>query len=89
MAPPIPIQIPSDCSKDMVLGQVVEAINGLRESNEKEHQKIFERLDEGDQYMAVLKISHCAFSLLDGNGLFYGLLSLAFIVVVGWATGKI
>jgi hypothetical protein len=89
MAPPAPIQIPLDCSKDMVLGQVVEAVNGLRESNEKDHQKIFERLDEGDKYLAVLKVSRCMFTWLDGNGAFYALLSAAFLLVVGWATGKI
>lgn len=62
---PATIEIPKD-NRDLVLGQVVGALNSLIDSNKEDHAKIFKRLEEGDQYFAVFKFSRCAFSWLGG-----------------------
>lgn len=54
----------------MLLGQLVQAVNALIVKNNEEHKKIFERLDDGDKYLAVLKFSRCSLHWLDSQGLF-------------------
>lgn len=76
------VEVPKELSKDILLGQVVEALNNLIKSNKKDHDKIFARLDEGDQYFALFKVSRCLFSWLDEQGVIkYGLYLLGFFVI--------
>lgn len=86
---PAQIEIPPECSRDLLLGQVVQAVNSLIESNKQDHEKIFARLDEGDRYLFVFKASRCSLAWLNRNGfLKYGLVCSAF-AAIGWAVGKI
>lgn len=67
---PVPIEITEGESQEMLLGQLVQAVNALIVKNNEEHKKIFERLDDGDKYLAVLKFSRCSLHWLDSQGLF-------------------
>jgi len=83
------IKIPPECSRDIILGQVVQAVNCLTTSNKNEHDKIFARLDEGDKYLFVFKASRCTFSWLGRNGVLkWGLVGSAF-TAIGWIVGKV
>ena len=80
------IELPSECNKDMVLGEVVGALNSLIESNKTDHDKIFKRLEEGDQYLFVLKLSSCAFGWLNRNGIVKGTLAMLAFFIVDWVS---
>ena len=67
---PVPVEIEAGESPDMLLGQLVQAVNALIQKNDEEHRKIFDRLDDGDKYLAVLKFSRCSLHWLDRQGLF-------------------
>jgi hypothetical protein len=56
-------------SPEFKMGVCIGLLRDLIEANEKDHKKIFERLDENDKNTVVLKLSRCAFSWLDKNGL--------------------
>lgn len=75
------IQIVTEPSNhDMTLGALVQAFKDMQEANTRDHKKIFERLDEGDQYLAVLKISGCAFSFLTKSGIVkYAIIGASFM----------
>ncbi len=84
----LPIVIPPEGGRDIILGQVVQAVNTLIESNREDHAKIFARLDEGDKYLFVFKASRCTFDWLNRNGfLKWGLIGSAF-AVGGWIIGQ-
>lgn len=88
MAPP-KIELPTECNRDLILGQVVSALNSLCESNKEEHDKIFKRLDEGDQYLFIFKASRCTFSWLNRNGFVkWGAIASAF-TAIGLILGKL
>lgn len=85
---PSQIDIPRECSRDLILGQVVQAVNGLIESNQADHDKIFKRLEEGDQYLFIFKASRCSLSWLNRNGfLKWGLIGSIF-TAAGWLLGR-
>lgn len=84
---PALIDIPAVCNRDVVLGQVVQAVNALTTSNKEDHDKIFARLDEGDKYLFVFKASKCTLSWLNRNGFIkIGLLSIL-TGFIGWLLG--
>lgn len=86
---PAPIAFPPECSRDLILGQVVQAVNGLIESNTKDHDKIFARLEEGDRYLFVFKASRCSLAWLSRNGfLKWGLVGSAF-AAIGWLVAQV
>ena len=55
-------------NRDITLGMIIAKLEDMKRSNDDDHQKIFKRLEEGDQYFAVFKLSRCAFSWLDRQG---------------------
>lgn len=67
---PVPIEVVGGESQELLMGQVVQAINALIATNKEDHEKIFKRLDDGDKYLAVLKFSRCSIQWLDQQGLF-------------------
>ena len=89
MPPPTQIEIPPECNRDLILGQVVQSVNSLVASNKEDHEKIFARLDEGDRYLFVFKASRCTFSWLNRNGfLKWGLVGSAF-AAIGWLVAHV
>ena len=81
------IEVPPECSRDLILGQVVQAVNCLTATNKEDHDKIFARLDEGDKYLFVFKASRCTFDWLNRNGfLKWGLVGSLF-AALGWLVG--
>lgn len=81
----VAIIAPSE-NTDVTLGMVVQAINELKGQNADEHKKIFARLDEGDQYLAVFKLSRCGFSWLNRNGVLKYSLAAAGFLILDWAS---
>ncbi len=82
MAPPAFVEVSPECSRDIVLGQVVGALNGLIASNQEDHARIFARLDEGDKYLFIFKASRCSFEWLDRQGAIkYTMLLIAFFIL--------
>jgi hypothetical protein len=55
-------------NRDVTLGMIIEKLDSMKEQNDEDHQKIFARLDEGDQYFAVFKVSRCLLTWLDHQG---------------------
>lgn len=67
---PVPIEVVGGESQELLMGQVVQAINALIATNKEDHEKIFQRLDDGDKYLAILKFSRCSIHWLDRQGFF-------------------
>ncbi|OPX80431.1 MAG: hypothetical protein A4E45_00051 [Methanosaeta sp. PtaB.Bin039] len=75
-------------NRDVTLGIIIEKLDELGnkfmevcQQNATDHDKIFKRLDEGDQYFVVFRMSRCAFRWLDKNGAVkWGLLVTAFFI---------
>lgn len=86
------IDIPEEISsRDMILGQVVQAVNNLtktvddfKESNQSEHKEFSKRLEEGDQYLFIFKLSRCAVSWLDRQGAIKGALLVFLFLLTDW-----
>jgi hypothetical protein len=68
----------------MLLGSIVTSLNELKEQNKQEHEKIFKRLDDGEQYLLVLKLSRCALGWLDRNGIIKCMLLAILFFAADW-----
>jgi len=89
MAPPTQIEVLPESSRDLLLGQVVQAVNGLIVSNKADHDKIFAQLEEGNRYLFIFKASRCSFDWLNRNGfLKWGLLGTV-CGLIGWLVAQI
>lgn len=73
-------------NRDLTLGLVLEKLDNLQKSNDAEHSRIFKRLEEGDQYFAVFKLSRCAFSWLDRQGAVKWALMAIIFFCADWAS---
>ncbi len=83
------IEISADCNRDLVLGQLVQAVNTLTKSNAADHAKIFARLEEGDQYFMAFKVSRCAFGWLNRNGILKLTVAGTIFTAFGWIISRI
>lgn len=77
--------------KAVLLGRLAEALEYLRldianlkKANDEDHTKIFDRLNEGEDYMFILKLSRCALSRLDDYGIFKALILAAISALIGY-----
>lgn len=89
MSPPAQIEIPPEVSRDLILGQLVQAVNSLIKTNREEHDRIFARLDESEKYLFVFKASRCSFDWLSRNGFLKWSLLCSACAAIGWVAARI
>lgn len=75
-----------NAADEVSLGQVIERLDTLIESNKKEHEEIRDRLADNEKSVIIFKLSRCALGWLDKRGLLKWAAASAFVFIIDSAT---